>query len=456
MTAAPGRAPATPDGDGRATATPPPARYRLLVRLLSPLLLAHLLWRASRDGGARYLRERLGLGTPSRRDAAEGPFTETPSAGGPGPRPERLWVHAASVGEVVTVLPLLEAMLDGAPPPSVVVTTNTPTGAAVLERRAPPAVRHRYLPIDLPGATRRFLERERPDRGWIVETEIWPWLYARCRARGVPLAILNARLSPRTARHARGPLAPVYARALAGVDVLARSAEDASGYRALGAEPARTHVVGELKFAAPAPGAPAPDAPLDRPYALAASTHHDEEERLGRAWLDRDEGGLLVVVPRHPERGAALARRLPACARRSLGERPGAADRLYLADTLGELDAWYAHARGAFVGGSLSGPGGHNVLEPARHGCPIVVGPRTANFVEPVRALREAAAIAELDDAGAVAAFLARALAGDPALIEQGARGRDVASARAAIAGRYLELLGRARPGRPERPERPA
>ena len=401
----------------------PPLRYRALVRLLAPLLLAHLLVRARRDGGRRYVLERLGFG------------------GGAG-APERPWVHAASVGEVLTVLPLLEAMLARPATDAVLVTTNTPTGAEVLARRAPAGVRHRYLPIDWPGATRRFLERERPSSARIVETELWPWLYAGCKARGIPLAIVNARLSPRTLRHADGPLGTVYRQALEGVDVLARSAADARGYLALGAETERVRLVGDLKLAGGAAAAgPIPVRLLERPYVLAASTHANEERSLAEAWLRSRPDGLLVIAPRHPERGTALARELPECRRRSLGEEPSSRARLHLADTLGELDAWYAHAAGVFVGGSLVERGGHNVLEPARHARPIVVGPHTANFAEAITALDAAAAIGRAPDAESVARFLSRALDGDDALARQGERAREVSVDTDDVVARYLAAL---------------
>ena len=454
-------------GDERGESRVPPLRYRAIVRLLAPLLTAHLLLRARRDGGARYARERLGLGEARGVSRDRSSEREVPERGASERRPgTRPWVHAASVGEVMTVLPLLRALLDhGAD--TVLVTTNTPTGADVLARHGPEGARHRYLPIDWPGATRRFLERERPSSGWIVETEIWPWLYARCKASGVPLSIVNARLSVRTLRHVDGSLAPVYRRALAGIDVLARSEADAGGYRALGAEAARVRVVGDLKFAGGAVTDAAASTPpsatrlVERPYVLAASTHADEERRLAAAWRATRADGLLVIVPRHPERGAALARELPddappaggrsdggrpgaepsRCARRSLGETPPADARLHLGDTLGELDAWYADAAGAFVGGSLVERGGHNVLEPARRGCPVVVGPHTENFADAVAALRSASAIETADGAEAVARFLSRALDGDEALSRQGERAREVSAGAADIVSRYLAVL---------------
>lgn len=448
---APGQAPGHAPDQAQASVAPT-LRYRGLVRLLSPVLLVHLAVRSWRDGGARYCRERLGFGpgaaraavTPSSADSSGDPAIMSKGLSTSGQRASgRLWIHAASVGEVMTVLPLVRATLASDDRLSIVVTTNTPTGAAVLARHAPPGVHHRYLPIDFPGATQRFLSRERPAAGWIVETEVWPWLYARCHALNIPLTIINARLSTRTARHATGPLATTYRRALASVTVLARTPEDAAGYRALGAEPTRVRTVGELKLADAASDTAPPSPLLDRPYVLAASTHDNEEHRLADAWLASATDGLLVIAPRHAERGAALARQLPGCARRSQGDSPPDDARLYLADTLGELDAWYAHARGVFVGGSLIERGGHNVLEPARRACPIVVGPHTTNFTEPVAMLKAANAIADVPDAEGVARFLARAMAEDGELVSQGLRAREAALAAGRdMVGAYLEELG--------------
>jgi len=427
----------------------PPRRYRWLVRLLTPLVLMHLLHRRRKDGDHRYLSERLGR---------SGKRADVPS----------LWFHAASVGETVTILPLLDALSSGWPETPLLVTTNTTTGARVLAEKAPAGVRHRYLPLDFPAATRRFLEQEKPIAGWIVETEIWPWLFARAQAAGVPLTIINARLSPRTRRQSNGWLSDTYRRALSGVDVLARSGDDADAFRQLGAEPDRIVVVGELKYARRSggpgsPGSPGSSvrsgsssgsagdtqpSPVALPFVLAASTHANEEQQLARAWLECCRQGLLVIVPRHPERGESLSADLDELAaparirRRANGEQPVPTDRLYLADTLGELDAFYAHASGVFVGGSLIERGGHNVLEPARHGCALAVGRYTTNFREPIELLRAANAISECADATAVVHFLQRALQDDALLQAQGKRARSAAESVVGIVERYLDCLG--------------
>jgi len=424
----------------------PPHRYRWLVRLLTPLVLMHLLHRRRKDGDRRYVSERLGR---------SGTRADVPS----------LWIHAASVGETVTILPLLDALSSAWPDTPLLVTTNTTTAARVLAEKAPAGVRHRYLPLDFPAATRRFLEQEKPIAGWIVETEIWPWLFARAQAAGVPLTIINARLSPRTRRQSNGWFSDTYRRALSEVDVLARSSDDADAFRQLGAEPDRIAVVGELKYArrSGGPGNSGSSvgsgsssgsvgviqpSPVEPPFVLAASTHANEEQQLARAWLECCRHGLLVIVPRHPERGESLSADLDALAaparirRRANGEQPAPTDRLYLADTLGELDDFYAHASGVFVGGSLIERGGHNVLEPARHGCAVAVGRYTTNFREPIELLRAANAISECADATAVVHFLERALQDDALLQAQGKRARTAAESVVGIVERYLDCLG--------------
>lgn len=430
----------------------PPARYRWLVRLLTPLVLLHLVHRRRKDGDRRYLCERLGRCVDPGADRRAGPGADP---GGTAVPP--LWIHAASVGEAMTILPLLDALSRAHPTTPLLVTTNTTTGARVVAEKAHPEVRHRYLPLDLPGATRRFLDEERPVAGWIVETEIWPWLFARAQTAGIPLTIINGRLSPRTRRQSTGWLGDTYRRALSGVDVLARSADDAEAFIRLGAESVRVEVIGEMKYARrhTASTGGTPPRPVASPFVLAASTHADEEVQLARAWLASRADGLLIIVPRHPERGEQLSADLGAliapipCRRRALGDMPEPADRLYLADTLGELDDFYAHARGVFVGGSLIERGGHNVLEPARLRQTVAVGPHTSNFSEPVALLCAADALTVCPNAKAVADFLTRAWQEDPLLQRQGRRAQAAAESMDGIVERYLDRLRRAMPQQP-------
>jgi 3-deoxy-D-manno-octulosonic-acid transferase len=344
----------------------------------------------------------------------------------PRPAGKLLWLHAASVGEAVSVLPVLEQFATIAPDAHVLFTTGTVTSAALLARRLPELglgarVLHRFAPLDVPRWATRFLDHWRPDAAAFVESEIWPNLLFACRRRRVPMALLNARLSARAC--ARWRRAPGLARALFGAfqRIEAQSATDAARLAALGAR--AVTAPGNLKFAAPPLAvAPAELAALRallgaRPVWLAASTHPGEEAaalavhaRLAPAY----PGLLTVIVPRHPERGAAIAAAvtdLPAT-RRALGEGPPEGG-VWIVDTLGELGLFYAAIGTVFVGGSLVAHGGQNVLEPARLGCAVAVGPHVANFAEPVAVLEAAGGIARVAGAESLAIWV-DAMLGDP------------------------------------------
>lgn len=411
-----------------------PLRYRLALRLLSPVILGHLVLRALRDGGLSYFKERLG-------------FIEPPSA--------RRWIHCASVGEVQTVLPLLDAVVARETGP-ILLTTSTPTGKALLAARQIPGVEHRYLPLDFAGAVQRFVQRSQLETGWIMETEIWPSLFAACRRHDLKLTIINARLSSKSRDPSIAFIRNLYRQALESVDVFARSEDEAQAFRSLGARPNRVEVVGNLKFTT---RRLAIDADHDGnsavplitgPYCIAASTHDDEEMQIARQWLATGNETLLVIAPRHPERGKTLLTelsRLPemsSCiALRSENKMPAPTHRLYIADTIGELQAWYAHATAVFVGGSLIERGGQNMLEPVREGRPVVVGPNTSNFPDVMTELRQAAAIREASSAEGVVEFLSAACSGDAATLAYGKRAAEFATAQNSnhIVAAYLERL---------------
>ena len=398
--------------------------YRSLTRLAWPLAAAYTLWRAARDGGGRYLRQRLGAGLPS------GPFP--------------VWVHCASVGEVQAAAPLVAALarrLHG----QVVVTTNTPTGAAAADRELPAGAVHAYLPLDTPGAARRFLHRLRPACGLVLETEIWPNLFAACRERGVPLAIVNGRLSPRTLT-APAWVRRAFGRALAGVALcLARSEADAERFRELGVAADRVRVAGNLKYARQAPASEGTGgAPLARPFVLAASTREGEEALVVAAWQAADTGGrLLVLAPRHPERREAILRDLGnrQVAVRSRGEPVTAATEVYLVDTLGELAGFMGAAEVVVMGGSLVPKGGHNLLEPAALGRPVVTGPHTDNFAEEAAALRAAGGLVEVADAAELGEALTELLADAERRHQLGEAARQAVAAQAGVLDTYIEAL---------------
>ncbi len=386
-----------------------------------------------------------------RRRAARGkeiPARLAERYGGAAARPpgRLLWLHAASVGETLSVLPVLEALAERAPDLTVLMTTGTVTSATLLQDRLPAAlasrVLHRFAPLDVPAWAGRFLDAWRPDAGAFVESELWPNLIGAARRRGLPLALLNARLSERSFRRWR--YAPGLARTLmTAFDlVLAQSAEDSARLAALGAPAPRCF--GNLKFAAPPlPADPGKLAALraaigDRPVFLAASTHQGEEAVVMAAHAaaaSRLPGLLTVIVPRHPERGPAIAAEAEAAghapARRTAGDLPEPGTGLYLADTLGELGLFYRLAGVALVGGSLVRHGGQNPLEPARLGCPILLGPHTWNFADPVARLLGAHAALAVPATGATGPDAAALAAAVHAVLSNSVRARAMAEAAA-------------------------
>ncbi len=395
-------------------------------------MVLYTLWRAHKDGGRNYLLERFGVYSPPRN-----PTTANT---------EVIWIHAASVGEVFTVLPLLKALSI-----PLLVTTTTPTGAAVLAQQRLAHVEHCYLPVDFAGACKRFFKNHAIREGWIVETEIWPWLYACARKNATDLTIISGRLSPKTSSQARGFLATTFRRALNDVRVLARSDKDASRFVALGALPSMTTVAGNLKYANSAVGSSIDHLPklINHPYVLAASTHDNEEQQLAVAWCQQsanvEPNALLVIVPRHTERGEAIQKQLAALGiyapLRSKSEALQNNNRVYIADTLGEMQAWYKHAIACFVGGSLIERGGHNILEPARLGCPVVVGPHTANFVDIVDSFSKHDALVIAQQVDQVVQFLHDAIVNPKALEPMIQRARMQAEQSEGVLSIYLEAL---------------
>jgi len=352
--------------------------YTLAMYLVTPLIVLRLLARGVRyrDYHKRW-RERFG-------------FFVAPGVSG------SLWVHAVSVGEVNAAEPLIKALRNDYPNAPLVVTTVTPTGSERVRQLFGDSVFHVYLPYDLPFAVTRFLRRVRPRLAVIVETEIWPNLYFACRKRGIPLMIVNARLSERSLRGYK-PMGSLVTRALGCVQqIAAQSATDAERYRSLGASAEKVVVTGNLKFDMPVPY----DAELKgqelreqwgplRPVWIAGSTHEGEELPVLEAHLEvlkRWPDALLLIAPRHPERFKLVensARSLGFnVGTRSADRVPSAPHQVFVIDAMGELMPFYAASDLAFVGGSLVPIGGHNVLEPAALSTPVLVGPHTFNFEE--------------------------------------------------------------------------
>lgn len=306
----------------------------------------------------------------------------------PGPL---VWVHGASVGEVISVMPLIERL--DARGFQVLLTSGTLTSSQVAQRRAPRRVIHQFVPLDARAFVSRFLDHWAPDLVLLAESELWPNLLAELGRRGTPIVLVNGRLSERSA--SRWARLPKSARALLSrVDLcLAQSEEDGRRFRALGTP--RVEVCGNLKFDVPPPEAdPTALQRFDRavgtrPMLLAASTHEGEEEAVIAAHdmlATRMQDLLTVIAPRHPERGAlvaGLARSADFNARqRSLGELPDVETDIYVADTIGELGLFYRVAPVVFMGGSLVEHGGQNPIEPAKLGAVVLHGPHVWNFAE--------------------------------------------------------------------------
>ncbi len=341
------------------------------------------------------------------------------------PRPPGrvLWLHAASVGEAVSALPLLSALPDTV---FTVFTTGTVTSARLLQARLPALglekrVVHRFVPLDVPAWASRFVANWRPDAACFLESELWPNILEACRQQGVPVALVNARFSARSAE--AWARAPGLARHMLGgfAWIAAQSAADAVRLRSLGAP--SVEAAGNLKFAAPLlPADPGEVSRLralagDRPRWLAASTHPADDAvvaRVHRALLKTFPTLLTAVAPRHPDRGPAVAAAMGGAPRRSLGQDFAAEDRVWVADTLGEMGVLYRVFPVVFMGKSFFVGGGQNFLEPARLGCAVATGPATQNFVEARELAVAAGMLSVVDDEAALVAWLTARL-GRPA-----------------------------------------
>jgi 3-deoxy-D-manno-octulosonic-acid transferase len=393
--------------------------YLLALYLAAPIVSAMLLWRGLRDRSYwRNFSERFGFG--------------------PRLPPHGVWLHAVSVGEVQACAPLVSALYRRHPAIPLTVTTFTPTGAARARALFGNLARVRYVPYDLPGAVRRFFTRVQPRLAVIFETELWPNLYRECGRRRVPLVLASARLSERSVgRYQR--LGRLFRDTLSQAAVVAaQEPKDAERFRALGADPASTHVTGNIKFDFELPADIAARGArvracfaAQRPLWVAGSTHGGGEEqavleahqRVREVFPD----ALLVLAPRHPTRFAeaaqALAQAGVSFARRSeeAAANGAAAYPVLLLDSLGELLDFYAAADVAFVGGSLVPVGGHNLLEPAALGVPILTGPNNFNSEEIARLL-SARGAAEVVHNAAELATRVSALFADPAARERMAK----------------------------------
>ena len=412
-----------------------PLLYRTLTWPLAPLAIAYLRQRRQRgkEDAIRF-RERQGV------------------ASAPRPCGSLIWIHAASVGEATAILRLVERLLQSRPALEILVTTGTVTSADLLERRLPARARHQFVPADLPHWTERFLDHWRPDLALWVESELWPNLVLATHARGIPMVLVNGRLSERSYRRWRwwpGLIGPV----LGAFNLcLAQDEDQAARFRLLGAPQVAT--VGDLKAAAVA-------LPIDRsdllqlrgwigsrPVWLAASTHAGEEQIAARAHrhLAAEYPSLLtVIVPRHPARGDTIRAMLAteglriACRKRH--EQVTGETDIYLADTMGELGLFYRLAGIAFIGGSLVAKGGHNPFEAARLDCAVLHGPDMSNCAGMAAALAAGGAAETVTGAEALAQAVSALLVDSTLRVERAAAGARVAAAGLGILDSVLERL---------------
>jgi 3-deoxy-D-manno-octulosonic-acid transferase len=373
--------------------------YTSLARLALPAILARLLYKSLRSPDYLHrIGERLG----------HTGFGDISAQG------KSIWIHAVSVGEAHVAKPLVARLQERLPGRNLVVTATTPTGSRAVAGRFPAGIKHTYLPYDLPGAGRRFLNRTRPEIALFMETEIWPTLYRLCAERNIPVYLANARLSPRSFKgysRIKSFIGPTLNSCR---KILAQSSQDAERFLELGADPSKVFTTGNMKFdMSPDPEAVGLGRGLReefgnrRPVWIAASTHQGEEELILQAHREivrRLPEALLVLVPRHPERFdgvAELCRRSGfEFVRRSTGKRVTAATGIFLGDSMGELPMYYAACDVALVGGSLVPAGGHNPLEPASLGLPVLSGPHLVNFREIAGLLQQENGLRIVDDAG--------------------------------------------------------
>lgn len=388
--------------------------YSLLISLLSPLFVLRLLVKSVNEPGyRRQWWRRFALGMPSRVRSGDG----------------LIWVHAVSVGELLAVAPLVERMLQEWPDKAVLITNTTPTGSEQTQKLFGDRVEHTWFPFDTPLVTGAFLRHWSPQLVVMVETEIWPNVMASAHEEGIPVALVNARLSARSARgYAR--LGDFTRETLKGFSLIAaQSKSDDRRFRRIGAEPDAMQVVGSIKFdidlAARRDQLEVIKSELgsdiqSRPLWAAASTHPGEEQLVIDAYQALTQRGIatrLLLAPRHPNRTADIIKLLEKASlsyQRRSDKTPINADTdVLIIDTLGELSAFLGLADAAFIGGSLVPRGGHNPIEAAAWGCAVITGPHVINFATIVRDMERGGAIRVVVDQQELADRLASVWEGD-------------------------------------------
>ena len=411
--------------------------YALVTYLLVPVYAAY--W---------FVR---GLGNRSYRDR----FGQRFGFGYPRMTGGSIWIHAVSVGEVQAAVPLIKALVNQFPDRRALVTTVTPTGAARVDALFGDSVRHCYIPFETPFAVTRFFNSVQPDMALILETEIWPNLYHECGQRNIPLILVSARISPNSMATYRRFL-PLFRETLSyGIVIAAQSEADAERFRSLGAAAERTKVTGNIKFDIELPedlvergNAFRRDNFEGRPVWVAGSTHDREEEQVLEAHKQVREqfpNALLVLVPRHPERFPAvrslLHKQRVNFVARTDGVPCTSDTEVYLGDTMGDVPLFYAAANVAFVGGSLVPIGGHNLLEPAALGRPVVTGPHLFHTQDIADMFAKVGASVTVNNAAELGAAVADLFANEATAAEIGKRGLDIVQQNKGALDRLLKLL---------------
>lgn len=340
-------------------------RYKLLLFVLFVPLALYTLWQSLRNFEFRYFLQRLAIF-----------FTGAARRNG-------IWIHAASVGEVNAVIPLILKIHSETPDLAITLTSNTQTSAQVIKNQLPDSIQHYYFPLDYKWAIKRLINKLTPQAIFIVETEFWPNLYTQAHKKNIPLVIINGRISEKTL-HAKKWLKNIYSEILPLVThVYARSETDQERFIELGLPSDNIDVLGNIKFAIPEQKIVPIN--LNRPYVLAASTREEEEQLIVDAWLKSNyKNELLVIVPRHPQRLSDILAQLKqfnvGVAVRSKKDTITPATNIYIADTIGELKGFIVGSEFVIMGGSFVQKGGHNILEVAQLGKAVVFGPDMRSF----------------------------------------------------------------------------